>query len=210
MTELAAQLLNPNAGSHPVTTDPREVEASVAAGERSFAEFPYYGERYGERGRAFGHSDSAWLALIAQSPQEQVNGEVIWLATLLAARGMPQFLMERHLELLHEELVARVSERAETYAKLLEAARVLRRMREAHVPAERMDALDQAFAASVPPEWRRRLPRMGALIAAAVADARNGIPAALDNLYGWATDADRFPPEWIDAVEETVRAAGGS
>ncbi len=209
MPELGAGLINPAAGTHPVTSDPRELAAAVAAGERSLREFPYYEARYGERARMFGHSDSAWLALLADYPQEQTNAEVMWLGTVLSSRGMPQYLMERHLEFVCEELSAAVPERAERYAGLLRAAEVLRGQRTAQIGDATCHRLAAEFDQRVGVEWSGRFPHMGALLVSAAADERMGIGRAVPALEEWVTDPERFPPEWIDAARETLRRARG-
>ncbi|HYH81493.1 MAG TPA: hypothetical protein VEX86_16940 [Longimicrobium sp.] len=209
MPEIGAGLINPFAGTHPVTTDPREVAASVAAGERSWSEFPYYEARFGERGRMFGHSDSAWLALIAEAPQEQVNAEVMWLGSVLSARGMPQYLMERHLEFLHEALCAAVPEKRETYDKLLRASELLRGLRIAQIGEDFCRRVAAEFDERVGPEWNGRFPHMGALLISAAADERMGIGRAVPAIEEWVTDAERFPEHWIDAAREALRVARG-
>jgi hypothetical protein len=202
-----AHALNPEAGTHPVTDDPREVEAALRASERSFAEFPYYQARYGERGRRFGHSDGAWLALVADHGPAEVDGEVLWLGHVLASRGMPRLLLEWHLGALHHELSAAVPERAAAYGRLLDAATMLRRLRHDAIGEDAFQALARDFDAAVGPEWSRRLPRMGEIIVSAVADERNGIPESLTSLEPWLTDPEHFPPAWTDAVRRTIASA---
>jgi hypothetical protein len=209
MPELGVGLINPSAGTHPVTSDPREIEASIAAGERSWSEFTYYEARFGERGRMFGHSDSAWLALIAEAPQEQVNAEVMWLGTVLSSRGMPQYLMERHLQFLHEELSAAVPEKRDQYAKLLRAAEVLHGQRISQIGDALCRRLAAEFDERVGPEWNERFPHMGVLLVSAAADERIGIGRAVPALEEWVTDPARFPAEWIEAARETLRRARG-
>jgi hypothetical protein len=57
--------------------------------------------------------------------------------------------------------------------------------------------------------WNRRLRAMGGILVAAVADERSGIEHAVPSLTDWVCDAGRFPPEWIEAVEETLAHARG-
>ncbi|HEX6751663.1 MAG TPA: hypothetical protein VF092_30500 [Longimicrobium sp.] len=206
MPEIGASLINPEAGSHPVASDPREVAASVAAGERAWREFPYYEARYGDRGRLFGHSDSAWLSLIAAREQPQVNAEVRWLGELLSSRGMPQWLLERHLEFLHEELAAAVPEKAEQYARLLRASEMLRDQRRAKIRETDFLSLSEDFEGTSG-DTIRQIPEMGRLLVSAVADEAAGIGQAVAKLESWATDPARFPPEWIDAVRGTIADA---
>ncbi|HEX8903975.1 MAG TPA: hypothetical protein VF771_03995 [Longimicrobiaceae bacterium] len=207
MPEIGASLINPEAGSHPVTGDLREQAASVAAGERSWREFPYYQARYGDRGRLFGHSDSAWLSLIVDREQPQVNAEVRWLGELLSSRGMPQWLLERHLEFLHAELMAAVPEKRETYGKLLRAADMLRDQRRAQIREQDFLALSADFRKRVGKDWNAQFPSMGQLLVSAVADEAAGIAQAVPQIESWATDPSRFPAEWIAAVHETIQAA---
>jgi hypothetical protein len=210
MPELGAGLINPSAGSYPVTSDPREVAASVAAGERSWSEFPYYEARYGDRGRLFGHSDSAWLSLVAAGPQSQVNAEVLWLGSVLSSRGMPQYLLERHLEFLHEELCAAVPEKRDVYERLRAAAQMLRDLRTAQIGEEYCGRLAAEFDERVGAEWHARFPHMGALLVSAAADERLGIGRAVPVLEEWVIDPERFPPEWIEAAQDTLRKARGA
>jgi len=207
MPDLGVQFINPLAGNHPVSSDPREVAASAAAGERSWREFPYYEARFGERGRRFGHSDSAWLSLASRHGAEHLRREVLWLGEVLSARGMPQWMLERHLEFLHDALVEAVPERRGAYEKLLSAAKMLRERRLWKLGEDDFRALAAAFAARVGPEWSARLPHMGGLLAAAVADERNGVTRAVASLEEWAADPARFPPHWVDAVHDTIANA---
>src|SRR4051812_28593243 len=64
-----AAALNPEAGHHAVTTDPRELRAALRAGEQTQRRFGYYEQRYGERGRAFTRSDSAWIVTVTGEPR---------------------------------------------------------------------------------------------------------------------------------------------
>lgn len=206
---LEANILNPEAGNHVVTSDPREVKACRRAAQRSWAEFPYYGHRYGTRGRQFSLSDSGWLATVCDLAPGDAVGQVKWLGGVLSSRGMPQWMLERHLSILHEELSAALPESAGRYAILASCADELRTTREAHFPPARFRALADAFDARVGEPWIRRLRGMGGILVAAVADERSGIEYAVPSLTRWVCDAGRFPPEWIAAVEETLASARG-
>jgi len=207
MPYAGVQLVNPFAGNHVVSSDPRELAASIEAGERSRREFPYFEARYGERGRRFCHSDGAWLSLAARQGAEHLRREVLWLGRVLSARGMPQWLLERHLELLHEELVKAVPERREAYDDLRSAAELLRERRLQRLAEDDFRALSAAFDARVGPEWSARLPHVGAMLAAAVADERNGVERAVASLEEWVADPARFPPGWCNAVRDTIARA---
>jgi hypothetical protein len=209
MPELGAGLINPAAGNYPVTSDPREVAASVAAGERSWREVPYYQARYGDRGRLFGHSDSAWLSLIAEAPQGQVNAEVMWLGSVLSSRGMPQILLEWHLGFLHEELCAAAPENRERYDRLLAAAEVLRGLRTSQISPAFAARLAAEFNECIGAEWRTRFPRMGELLVSAAADERLGIGRAVAALEEFVLDPRHFPEHWVEAARHTLQQARG-
>ena len=202
----SATSLNPSAGHHVVTGDPRELAAVEEAGERSWAAWTYYSRRYGDRGRRFTRSDSAWLATLPGSPASLVERQVRWLGTLLAARGMPRLLLEEHLRVLHEELVAAVPERAAEYASLLQAADTLRGEREASMPEAELRRLERGFRDLLERPADDDV-RAGVLIAAAVADERAGVPRAVTSLMEWLADPTRFPPGWVAAVHETLGRA---
>ncbi|HEU4321792.1 MAG TPA: hypothetical protein VFS21_01470 [Roseiflexaceae bacterium] len=208
-----ATALNPAAGQHAIPTDLRELHAALRAGLRSWEAFPYYAWRYGQRGRQFTRSDSAWLVTLSDQPAASRERQIDWLARVLAARGMPTWLLACHLEALHEELVAAIPEQAGRYATLGESALRLHTARRRHLSDARLGQLAAAFEARIPPEWREQLPACGGILATAVADERGGIPKALSSIAAWMTDPARFPPAWIAAAEwvihEAERETGG-
>ena len=204
--ELAREL-NPAAGAHAVTADPRELQAALRAGERSWRAFPYYELRYGERGVQFTRSDSAWLATLAEHEQPVVDQQIRWLGRVLASRGMPQWMLELHLDVLYEELAAAVPERRDAYARLCQAAQALRADRRRYLSDDALAVYIAAFDARAGAEWSARLPRTGGLLAAAVAAEKAGLPLAVTSIEGWMTDAARFPAAWVAAVRATIQTA---
>ena len=206
MTTTLAHVVNPHAGLHAVTADAYEVQAARRAAEASLREFPYYVERYGERGRMFGASDGAWLVTLCAGDRDYARRQVLWLGSVLSARGMPRLLLERHLELLHGELL-RLTRDGDRCLPLLDAALLLREMRHDHVPEREFAAAAAGFAHGGDAEWARRLPRMGDILVAAVADRAAGISNAVDAVTAWATDPSRFPPAWIADVQRTLADA---
>ena len=209
MDTIPASAINPSAGSYPVTSDPRELEAARRAGNASVAEFPYYLERFGERGRMFGASDGAWLVSLCGYGAEHVRGQVLWLGTVLASRGMPRWLLERHLVMLHGELVRALPENADRYAVLLDAAAMLRGLRQARLAEEDFRALAEDFASRAEPALVQRMPAMGAILAAAVADEADGVEGAVRSVEEWAGDRAAFPESWTSAVRAAVAGARG-
>jgi hypothetical protein len=199
--------LNPEAGNHFVTTDPRELRAALRAGERTRQRFRYYELRYGERGRRFTHSDSAWIVTLAGEPRSKAERQLRWLGALLAARGMPRLLLEIHLEALHAELRAAEPERRAAYDPLLHVAAVFRQERLSHLDEATSRELAQSFDRRVGSDSVAKLPEAGALVVAAVADERAGLARAVESLIHWLADPGRFADEWVDAVAETLGAA---
>ena len=197
--------LNPEAGDHPIPTDPGELDAALRAGQRCWQEFPYFAWRYGERGWRYTRSDGAWLVTLAAEDQGVVDAQTIWLAGILASRGMPSVLLQRHLELLFEELRGRLPERPGVcYRTLLNAADRLAERRRAAIADADLEAVANRFEHVAGPDWRARLPRTGLLLGCAVADRAQGVAQAVTSLEGWMTDPQRFPPPWIAAVHEAL------
>lgn len=203
----AAAAVNAEAGAHPVTTDPMELAAAERAVRRSWQRFPYYAWRYGARGRRFSASDSGWLVTLCDHEAGAARAQARWLASVLSSRGMPQWMLESHLELLREELLRARPSGAPRYGTLAGCAAALREERRAHVSDALLDELDAAFAADAPEPWPRRLPRMGAILGAAVADERGGIARAVPSVESWTCDPARFPRRWIAAARGTIAAA---
>jgi heme oxygenase len=202
-----ATSLNPEAGSHAIPTDPREIDAAVRAGEKCLARIPYFAARYGERGRRFTSSDSAWLATLSELDEPRAIAQVFWLGRVLAARGMPRLTLEIHLELLFRELVGAVPEKRHHYDKLLHAARALRAARCRVIDDARFESLAGEFETTVGAAAALR--GIGMLLVAAVSDAADGVPNAVESLAGWLTEPTRFPPRWIEAVRSTLDRVRG-
>lgn len=203
-----ASSLNRLAGDHPVSTDPRELDAVRRAGDTSMAEFPYYVRRYGDRARLFSLSDGAWLVTLCTNPDPAfVRGEVVWLAHLLSARGMPSYLLERHLDVLEAALAEGVPENAALYARLGPAAHFLRTTRLRRIPEPDFRRMASSFERHADPDAKHRLPRMGEILVAAVADEAGGAGKAVSSVVEWAADPGLFGPVWCDAVRHTIEEA---
>lgn len=201
-TDSVASALNPEAGTHPVASDPREIEAALRAGARSWNEFPYFEARYGERGRRFTSSDSAWLVTLSELAQVQVNQQVLWLGGVLASRGMPRLTLEIHLHHLYDELCMAAPERADRYATLEAASRELQRRRLRRIDEATFEVVAASFQSSDMP-----LAGVGRLIVSAVTDECDGLENAVRSLTEWLTDPTRFSKAWLDAVGQTVARA---
>ena len=193
--------INAEAGRHPIPSDAREVQAALRAADICWQRFPYFEQRYGERGRRFARSDGAWLATLYPYAAGQILQQVRWLGRVLAARGMPSLLLQVQLEILAGELAAAVPEKKLEYQKLLLAATDLLESRRRHGADDQFHAIAAGFDHAVGPEWSARLPHTGALIVSAVADESEGREGAIQSLRSWLTDAARFSAEWIAAVQ---------
>src|SRR6478736_134439 len=160
-----AGVVNPSSGGYEITTDATLLRAAVRAAQGSIDAMPYYGIRYGERGSRFATTDSAWLISLATLAESRAVHQVQWLSRVLAARGMPTWLLEMHLDALVSEPAA--------VGSLPAAADALAVARRRHVDDELIrsadDWADEALGQDLP------VPRSGALMAAAIADERSGV-----------------------------------
>lgn len=200
-------VLNPDAGYHPITDDLREIRAVLRAGAETWRRYPYYEHRYGERGRRFARSDSAWLAMLAQFPEQYVLEQAAWLGRVLSARGMPRLLLEDHFTALHRHLCSAVPEQKGAYDKLRGARDMLRRERLSAIAEGPFEALAAAFDAGVERLEGSTVRNMGRILVAAVADEAAGLTAAVTSVDAWVTDPARFSPAWTEAVRSAIAAA---
>ena len=116
---------------------------------------------------------------------------------------MPRLLLEEHLRVFHEELIAAVPERASEYVVLLQAADRLGAERDASMPERTLTALETRFREQLNGAGEDDL-RAGALIGAAIADEQAGVPRAVESLMEWLADPARFSAAWVAAVEQTL------
>lgn len=187
-----AGVVNPASGGYEITTDATLLRAAVRAAQASISAMPYYGARYGPRGSRFATTDSAWLVSLASLDEGRAVHQVEWLARVLAARGMPSWLLEVHLEALVAQLRSVAPE--EAVGSLPAAAARLAATRRRHVGDDLLvaadDWADRALGAQLP------VPRTGTLLAAAVADERAGVTRDDASLLDWLTH-----PEQVDQVD---------
>jgi hypothetical protein len=202
----SARMLNPEAGEHVVSAHAGEQAAAEAATRLSWREFPYYAKRYGERGWRFSLSDSGWLETLCELSFHAARGQMLWLANLLAARGMPRYLLERHLEHLHAQLQICSPETAQRFEFLSGLSGHLREILQLSIPQPDFDSLANEFESRTI-ECRDGVKNMGSVLVAAVADDRGGIGSVLANVETWASDPQRFDQVWIEAVRDTIARA---
>jgi heme oxygenase len=198
-----AEEMNADAGDHPAPRDLREMQAALRAGERSWRESPYYLARYGERGMRYTRSDSAWLVTLARQEEAVVERQIAWLARVLAARGMPTLLLERHLEILHGELARELPANALAYGHLQRAANRLREQRLGAIP--RFHALAEGAKPQL--EGGPLDPAEAAqLLIAAAADEKRELPTAVASLTSWLCDPARATPAFVAAAASLLAA----
>jgi len=199
--------INPEAGNHPIPGDEREIQAALKASDRGWAEFPYFDQRYGARGKRFSDSDTCWLATLTALGQETLQKQIDWLCRVLATRGMPSIMMEHTLRFLYEELSKAVADKEDIFEKLRSSADILQKARERRIQEKELQLLSVEFEQTVGAEMAGRYKNTGKLLAAAVADEKNGIAGAVAALQHWLTDVKRFSSAWIHAVNETIKKA---
>ena len=184
---LDAGIVNPASGGYEITTDATLLRAAVRAAQGSIDAMPYYGARYGARGSRFATTDSAWLVSLATLAEDRAVYQVEWLSRVLAARGMPSWLLEIHLDALVSEVRSVADSGA--VGSLPVAADALGRARRRHVDDDLLrwadSWADEALGDALP------VPRAGALMAAAVADDRAGVTRDDRALVDWLTDSAR-------------------
>jgi hypothetical protein len=182
-----ATALNPETGGHAIATDLGLLRAAVRAARTSFEEVPYYRDRYGERGARFSVSDSSWIVHLTLAPLPVATQQVLWLADMLATRGMPTWLMEQHLTTMSDEVV----DSGLDPGRLRDVVPVLAERRREHVPDTALDRAERLVADRVasPPTSP-----VGRLVASSAADVRAGVPDAGAPLMGWLTDPVRTSP----------------
>jgi hypothetical protein len=202
---------NPEAGDYPITTNPMEIQAAIQAGMACWREFPYYEQRYGERGRRFTVSDSVWLVSLSDFPEAQAIRQVQWLAKYLSNWGMPTYTMEVTMKDMFRELNALVPDNASKYLVFKQAAQALMETRHVFISDRAFFQCNTIFEKHLQlkkvtdPKLRDLSRNMGLLIGSALADEKAGIPQARTALLEWVSDPHRFPENWIGAVEQTVR-----
>jgi hypothetical protein len=202
--------LNREAGFHPIPEDPRELAAAVRAGLKTLADFPYIDKRYGERGKRFADSDSAWLATLVTQDIESVQHQILWLSKMLAPRGMPRYMMEVHLKYMFEELSRASDSRTTLYRKLMTVSNHLKSRRLLYISESRFKSLAHGFEFSTQgfgiPFYRGT----GALLISAVCDDKDGLRGSLPAIRDWLVDPARFSGDWIRAVQGVIEQASAS
>lgn len=199
-----ATVVNPETGGHPVATDLGALRAATRASIASYEGVPYYRDRYADRGSRYSLSDSGWLVHLVGAPESVAVHQVHWLSDLLATKGMPTWLMERHLE----ALVAALHEDGVDVGALPDALESVRARRRTHVSDDGLERAEEWVLRTVtaPPTTPT-----GRLLAGAVADARAGITRDTSPVMDWLTDPSRTTARdaaALTALHDHLLAAG--
>lgn len=187
-------------GSHPLPDDADEINAALLANQRCNTACPYFSLRYGERGVRFGASDSGYLITICHDGEEVLSKQVDWLCSVLASRGMPRLLMEKHLEILYHALAELKPDSVADYQPIINKANALRAQREALISPAQQQAIKDEFFSSVSLEEKKLLRQAPALVISACCDDALGLQDTLASLLDWLADQKQFSDAWVTAV----------
>jgi hypothetical protein len=190
-------LLNREAGDAPSPSDPREIAIALRAAALVWRAVPYFAFRYGERGRAFGLSDGAWLVTLAALPGDARIAQVEWLASVLSPRGIPSWLMEVQLR-----ATARIGTRngwpgAEALA---DAARHLADRRRSVLSEESFQLAGRRFS-EIAGSSSRLADGTGKVVASAEIDVALGFSQSSASFTDWFRATRMFAPSWLEALE---------
>ena len=201
--------LNPEAGNYPISSNPLEIQAAIKAGMNCWNEFPYYEIRYGDRGRRFTVSDSAWLVTLCELSQEDVLRQIDWLAKFLSVRGMPTYTMEIQMQQLYKELTDSIPSNEQKYHRLLNIAEILKDRRKIHISESLFETCNSVFEKHFlklnvsEKKFTDLKKNIGKLIASSIIDNKNGISDDR-SLEKWLKSKEHFPDNWITAVEKAL------
>lgn len=192
-TTLTAMTLNPEAGSHSIVQDPDLLAIALKAGRKTWRQFPYLAYRFGERGKRFTDSDSGWIVGLTELPASTMAKQVDWLGRVLASRGIPRYVLERHLQVSWELLSESYPERTGNFSSLRDCAAAQAKHRQAQLSDE--DFRTTAKEAENRLTARDKRARgLGVILVAAAIDEASGIPKAVSNIEEWV-NAARFTQE---------------
>ena len=181
---LNSSAINPEGGTYPIIQDPLLLEAAIVAGDQVYERWPYFAARYADRGRAFAHSDGAWLALTVDLTPERMHKQIDWLANVLAGRGIPAYLLEEHLRCEYGVIIEANPLEQPRFAPMLAAADRLRAKRLEALDADTGERLLAEFSAQV--EGQDPL-RLGLIMLELVRDQLGDRPKAVESLLEWAS-----------------------
>jgi heme oxygenase len=194
--------INFEAGDHAIPQSPAEIAMALRVGKIAWEQFPYLDQRYGERGKRFTSSDSCWLVALTRMPVETATRNLDWLRTVLASRGIPTVILERHLRLIQETLAVEFRDQVEMRTRFDQFLSGLEAERQSMggVRAHLVEQFDLRFRVCA----GLKVSSAAELIASAWIDEHCGIRGALASVRDWFADSERFSEEWIANVNEFV------
>jgi hypothetical protein len=193
--------LNSEAGDTPAPTDPQHIAIARRAAALVWRAVPYFAFRYGERGRAFGLSDGAWLVTLAALPRDARIAQIEWLAGILSPRGIPSWLVE--VQLRATSLIGTRSGWAGAEA-LSDAAGHLGDRRRSVLSDGAFQLAGDCFREIAGPS--RLADGTGKMVASAEIDVALGFSKSSASLTEWFRSTRTFPSCWLEAIER-VRSA---
>ncbi len=193
--------INPLAGNHPIPEDDREIDAALKASNIAWKEFPYYENRFGERGKLFSDSDICWLATLVGLNQKKIDHQIRWFSTVLASRGMPTILLEKTLVWLGDELIEANQAKKADYQKLISKGNEMKKRRQQKLDELQLKSAIDDFYSKIDEPLATKHPDAGLLMAGAVYDDACGVTEAIPSFLAWAHDETTFPKNWIKASE---------
>ena len=147
------------------------------------------------------------MFLVTQSDGRIIQ-QIDWLWSVLANRGMPGLLLERHLLFLRSCL-RRCSHRPqEVYDKITLATDYQKARRLAVQTEDQLQQIATLFANRLPVLPPRLAYGTGELLASALADLRRGAPSAVSSLTSWLGDPDalRQAPGLVESLPDTLQS----
>lgn len=196
--------LNRHGGNIPQPADSRLLHASRRAAQISWRVVPYYRYRFGDRGWQYSLADSAWLTTLPACGPQQTLSQIRWLWRVLSNRGMPGWLLEGHLTILHRQLILHAPRKPDVWGRLLDARDDLREERAEVLPLDAFDARALRFAETVGARRHPLIVGTGCILTSAAVDQVLGANRAITSVLSWFTDSARFPPQWCQAVRRAI------
>lgn len=192
--------INPEAGNHSWPDNPAIIHAALLASEQCWQAYPYLQQRYGERGKRYSDSDSGWLCTLVKLETDIVKQQIFWLAQVLAARGLPSFILGDHLLYIVKAL-QNASEASDKHLdKLLNPATELKQGFAAY-----QTNLLQTFSKRY---WQENTDfqtfKLTELISGAFFDESCGRSNALQSLSTWLLREDGFSPETVLLIQRFI------
>lgn len=194
---------NFEAGLLPYPSDPKEIALAECSWRVIWRAYPYLEERFGERGKRFAASDTGYLVVLAGLDASVVVDQVLWLAGVLAPRGLPSWLLECQLRHLSRSGQRRGWPGAAT---MQVAEQRLRELRESRMPPVVLEAVAQRLRELLPDLRPGEVRGLTQLLGSAFADVGNGFCDSTTPLVDWLRQRTALS-SGLDAVSADLQRA---